>query len=127
MALISSAPNISLPGRHGRTACSFLFNVRDEHRSYRVLIANMPTILEETKLSGMVTYPDVAKDYAYTIDSMKKLQFDIWLSSHASQFGLHQKRKAGDGYHPEVFSDQQGYDAMLNNLQGKYLEKLNNK
>lgn len=112
------------PG-HTKGACSFLFNIKDEHRSYRVLIANMPTILEETKLSGMATYPDVAKDYGHTFDSMKNLQFDIWLASHASQFGLHQKRKAGDGYHPEVFTDQQGYDAMLSNLQEKYLEKLN--
>lgn len=114
------------PG-HTKGACSFLFDVKDEHRSYRVLIANMPTILDETKLSGMPGYPDVAKDYAYTFDSMKKLQFDIWLSSHASQFGLHQKSKPGDGYRPEVFADRRGYDAMLNDLQKIYLKKLSAK
>ncbi|HEV7621423.1 MAG TPA: subclass B3 metallo-beta-lactamase [Flavisolibacter sp.] len=111
------------PG-HTKGACSFLFTVKDEQRSYRVLIANMPSILDETKLSGMATYPDVAKDYGYTFDSMKSLEFDIWLSSHASQFGLHQKRKPGDGYHPEAFIDRQGFDVMLNNLENKYLEKL---
>ncbi len=114
------------PG-HTKGACSFLFDVKDEHRSCRVLIANMPTILDETKLSGMPGYPDIAKDYAYTFDSMKKLQFDIWLSSHASQFGLHQKHKPGDNYRPEVFADRQGYDAMLNDLQKIYLKKLNNR
>ena len=111
------------PG-HTKGACSFLFDVKDEHRSWRVLIANMPTILEETKLSGMDTYPEVAKDYAYTLDAMKKLRFDLWLASHASQFKLHQKRKAGDGYNPEAFSDRQGYDAMINDLQKEYLKRL---
>ncbi|MDB5130471.1 MAG: bla [Mucilaginibacter sp.] len=113
------------PG-HTKGACSFLFNVKDDHHSYRVLIANMPSILDGVK-PGMAAYPDVAKDYAYTLDAMKNLQFDIWLASHASQFRLHQKRKSGDGYHPEVFIDRQGYDAALGDLQKGYQEKLTNK
>ncbi len=110
------------PG-HTKGACSFLFDVKDEPRSYRVLIANMPTILDGTK-PGMPTYPNVAGDYAYTLDAMKKLQFDIWLSSHASQFGLHEKHKPGDAYNPLAFADRKGYDAMLSDLQKRYLEKL---
>jgi metallo-beta-lactamase class B len=113
------------PG-HTKGACSFLFDVKDEHRGYRVLIANMPTILDETKLSGMPGYPEVGKDYAYTLDTMKNLQFDIWLSSHASQFGLQEKHKPGDSYHPEAFIDRQGYDAALNDLQKAYMKKLGN-
>jgi len=114
------------PG-HTEGACSFLFDVKDEQRSWRVLIANMPTILEETKLSGMPAYPDVAKDYAYTLVAMKKLKFDIWLSSHASQFGLHKKHRPGDSYNPGAFSDQQGYDLMIGGLQKEYLKKLGKK
>jgi len=114
------------PG-HTKGACSFLFDIKDEQRTWRVLIANMPTILNETKLSGMDTYPDVAKDYAYTLNAMTKLQFDIWLASHASQFGLHLKHKPGDGYHPEAFGDRRGYDTMLNDLQKEYLGKLDKK
>jgi metallo-beta-lactamase class B len=114
------------PG-HTKGACSFLFDVKDEQRSWRVLIANMPTILNDTKLSGMESYPDIAKDYAYTLDAMKKLQFDICMASHASQFGLHRKHKPGDDYHPEAFSDRQGYDSMLNDLHKEYLKKLGKK
>jgi metallo-beta-lactamase class B len=111
------------PG-HTRGACSFLFDVKDETRSYRVLIANMPTILDQTRFPGMPTYPEVGNDYAYTFDSMKKLQFDIWLASHASQFGLHTKCKPGDEYHPGVFIDHQGYDSTIADLQKKYLKRL---
>ena len=112
------------PG-HTKGANSFLFDVKDEHRSYRVLIANMPTILSATKLSGMPTYPDVGKNYAKTFESLKKLKFDIWLSSHASQFALHEKHKPGDPYKPEAFVDQKGYDAAIDNLQKDYEKRLN--
>jgi metallo-beta-lactamase class B len=114
------------PG-HTKGACSFLFDVKDEQRSYRVLIANMPSILEETKLSGMPGYPDVGKDYAYTLDAMKKLKFDLWLASHASQFGLHKKRKPGDGYNPGAFIDRKGYDSAIDALQKEYQKKLSSK
>jgi len=114
------------PG-HTKGASSFLFTVKDEQHSYRVLIANMPTILQETKLSGMPGYPGIAKDYAYTLDALKKLQFDIWLSSHASQFSLHKKHKPGDGYRPEAFIDRAGYDAAVDNLQKEYEKRLSDK
>ena len=86
----------------------------------------MPTILDETKLSGMPTYPNVAKDYGATFAKMKSLQFDIFLASHAAQFNLHQKHKPGDAYNPDVFIDRKGYDASLENLYQIYLKKLNN-
>jgi metallo-beta-lactamase class B len=111
------------PG-HTKGASSFLFTVKDEGRTYRVLIANMPSILNDTKLSGMPTYPDVAKDYAYTLDVMKKLEFDLWLSSHAGQFELHEKHKPGDAYNPEAFKDREGYDSTLDELQKAYDKKL---
>jgi len=114
------------PG-HTKGANSFLFDVKDEHRVYRVLIANMPSILDETKLSGMPGYPNVGKDYAYTLNAMKNLRFDIWLSSHSGQFGLHEKNKPGDPYNPKAFFDQQGYNDELSDLKKAYLKKLNDK
>ncbi|WP_439647555.1 subclass B3 metallo-beta-lactamase [Chryseolinea lacunae] len=110
------------PG-HTPGASSFLLNTRDEKRSYRLLIANMPSVLDETNLAGMSTYPDVGKDYAYTMEVMPALQFDVWVASHASQFGLHDKRKPGDGYRPEVFADQKGYDETMARLKANYLKR----
>ncbi|WP_426672194.1 subclass B3 metallo-beta-lactamase [Mucilaginibacter sp. McL0603] len=114
------------PG-HTKGACSFLFDVKDGHRSYRVLIANMPTVLDEAKLPSMPTYPDVGKDYAYTLNAMKEVQFDIWVAAHASQFGLHEKHKPGDAYNPKAFSDRKGYDLMIDDLKKDYLRRLNGK
>lgn len=114
------------PG-HTPGASSFLFDVKDGQRIYRVLIANMPSILDETKLMGMPRYPEVGKDYAYTLNAMKGLQFDLWLSSHASQFDLHKKRKPGDAYKPEIFSDHATYDESLAEWEKVYSERSGSK
>ncbi|MDB5061124.1 MAG: bla [Mucilaginibacter sp.] len=114
------------PG-HTKGSSSFLFDVEDEQKHYRILIANMPTIVTGKSFSDIPAYPDIAKDYAYTLDAMKKLSFDIWLSSHASQFGLHTKHKPGDGYNPAAFMDRNGYDAAINDLQNQFSERIKSK
>ncbi|HLL93955.1 MAG TPA: subclass B3 metallo-beta-lactamase [Spirosoma sp.] len=114
------------PG-HTKGSCSFLFDVKDEGRSYRVLIANMPTIVTEKDFREIPAYPDIAKDYAYTLQAMKKLSFDIWLSSHASQFGLHDKHKPGQPYNPAAFIDRKGYDAALRKLRKEFIKKAPDK
>lgn len=111
------------PG-HTKGSTSFMIDVTDEKRSWKVLIVNIPTILPQTRLSGMASYPNVGKDYAYTLGTMKKLQFDLWVASHASQFRLHEKRKPGDGYHPEVFSARPGYESSINSIKKEYDKRL---
>jgi len=111
------------PG-HTKGSCSYLFTVKDQARSYRVLIANIPSIISETKFPTMPTYPDVGKDYGYTLDTMPKIQFDLWLAAHGEQFDLHSKHKPGDGYHPEAFIDRAGYDDWMKTLKAKYTQKM---
>lgn len=103
------------PG-HTKGSCSFIFDVADGKKKYRVLIANMPTIVTAHKFSEVIAYPEITADYTYTLQEMKKLTFDIWLSSHASQFNLHEKHKPGDSYNPAAFTDRKGYDQSLNDL-----------
>jgi metallo-beta-lactamase class B len=114
------------PG-HTKGSSSFLFDVRDENKTYKVLIANMPTIVTDRKFSDIPLYPEIAKDFTYTLEAMKKQSFDLWLSSHASQFGLHSKHKPGDAYNPEAFADRSGYDKSLSELEAQYLKKLKEK
>lgn len=114
------------PG-HTKGSCSFLFDVKDKQRSYRVLIANMPTIVTQKKFSEIPAYKQITSDYAYTLSEMKKLSFDIWLASHASQFELHKKHKPGDKYNPKAFMDKKGYDAALNDLQLQFSNKIKEK
>jgi len=110
------------PG-HTKGSCSFLFDVKDSSKTWRVLIANMPSIVTEKKFSEIPEYPGIASDYAYTLDTMKKLSFDIWVASHAGQFDLHTKRKPGDVYNPAAFTDRKGYDEYIDELKEEFLKK----
>jgi metallo-beta-lactamase class B len=113
------------PG-HTKGSCSFMLKTKDNKRDYLVLIANMPSIVTEKKFSEIPAYPEIKNDYAHTFDAMKKLSFDIWLSSHASQFNLHEKHKPGDAYNPQAFVDRKGYDETLRNLEAAYKKKIIN-
>jgi metallo-beta-lactamase class B len=112
------------PG-HTKGSCSYLLNVKDDRRSYRVLLANMPSVVADIQEAEKTNYPEIVKDYNYTFDAMKKIQFDLWMPAHASQFGLHQKRKPKDGYDPELFADRKAYDSLLSELESAYHKKLN--
>ena len=107
------------PG-HTKGSCSYLFTVKDSARSYRVLIANIPSILSDKEFPSIPAYPEVGKDYGYTLDTMPKLQFDLWFAAHGQQFDLHVKHKPGDGYHPEAFVDRAGYDELMQKLKAEY-------
>ncbi len=110
------------PG-HTKGSCSFLFTVKDEKRSYRVFIANMPTIVVEKKFEEVKVYPGIVRDYTNTFNAMKNISFDLWLSSHASQFNMHNKHKTGDSYNPAAFNDKPGYDSALNDLLKVFKDK----
>ena len=111
------------PG-HTKGSCSYIFTVHDGQQNYRVLIANFPTIITDRSFHSIAAYPAIEEDYAYTLKAMKGLQFDLWLASHASQFGLHEKHKPGDKYNPEAFRDQKGYDELLDDMQQAFDEKV---
>jgi metallo-beta-lactamase class B len=114
------------PG-HTKGSCSYLFDVKDGSKTYKVLIANMPTIVVNKRFPEVTDYPGIEKDYEYTIRALKNIRFDIWLSSHASQFGLHTKHKPGDVYNPVVFIDQKGFDKVVNDLEAGYNRKVSDR
>lgn len=111
------------PG-HTKGSCSYLLTVKDGPKSYRVLIANIPYMLDEVTLPGMPTYPTAGKDFLYTYAAMKQLNFDIWVAAHASQFGLHEKRKETTPYNPRIFADKKEYYAKINDMRAIYDERL---
>lgn len=109
---------------HTKGATSFTFNVQDGGKTYRVIIANMASINPGVKMSGMPGFPDIAQAYARTFRAQKELQIDVWLASHAGQFGLHEKYKPGDSYNPARFVDPAGYLAAVNRLEKVYFTQL---
>jgi glyoxylase-like metal-dependent hydrolase (beta-lactamase superfamily II) len=114
---------LSHPG-HTQGSCSYLVNVKDGDKTYKVLIANLPSIVIDGKFSEVKTYPNIQKDYAYTLNAMKNSDFDLWVASHASQFDLHELRQPNDSYNPTIFGNKKLYFEYLSDLEKNYLEKL---
>lgn len=114
------------PG-HTKGSCSFVLDTKDDNKTYRVLIVNLPTIVTGRKLPDIPEYPGISTDLANTIAIQKKLTFDIWLAAHAGQFNLHEKHKPGDAYNPQAFVDRAGYDKELQDLETSYQKKLQQK
>jgi metallo-beta-lactamase class B len=111
------------PG-HTKGATSFTLTVRENGRDYRVVIANMGSINPGVTVSGMPSYPTIGEDYARTFAAQKALPVDVFLASHAAQFGMHEKYKPGDAYDPSRFVDPQGYLAAVERLEGIFREQL---
>ncbi len=111
------------PG-HTKGAVSFTMNIREGGRDYRVLIANMASVNQGVKVSGMPGFPDIADAYARTFHAQKEMQIDIWLASHAAQFNLHEKYKPGDPYDPGRFVDPKGFHDSVERMEKSYLDRL---
>lgn len=111
------------PG-HTKGSVTYSLDVVENGRSYHVLIANLGTTNPGTVLVKNPKYPAIADDYARTFRIQKELPCDIFLASHASQYGLHRKYRAGMPYSPETFVDPDGYRSAVERLEGLYLRQL---
>jgi len=111
-------------GGHTKGATSFTLDVRENDKTYRVGIINMASINPGVRVSGMPKFPDIQQAYARTFHDQKEMQIDVWLASHASQFGLHKKYQPGDAYNPDRFVDPQGFHASVLQLEKVYLDQL---
>ena len=79
---------------------SFSFSTQDGERSYNVLVANMNSINTGVKLLDSPGYPTIAEDFARTLSAQANMTPDIWVSSHARHFNLHDIYAPGDPYDP---------------------------
>lgn len=111
------------PG-HTKGSCSYLVDIKEGDKTYKVLIANMPSIIIDGKFSDVKTYPTIQKDYEYTLNSMKNLRFDLWVASHASQFHMHEVHQPNNGYNPKEFMNTKTYFEDLSDYEKDYQEKL---
>jgi len=113
-----------LSAGHTKGATSFTTEVREGGKTYRLGIINMGTINPGVRVSGMPTYSGITQDYARTFMAQKEMKIDVWLSSHASQFRMHEKYKPGDPYGPDRFVDPSGFLDTVRRLEKAYLDQL---
>jgi metallo-beta-lactamase class B len=111
------------PG-HTKGSTSYTFDIAENGRTYHVLIANLGTINPGTVLLHNHEYPDIAGDYAQTYQILRALPCDVFLTSHASQFGLFSKYRPGMSYDPERFLDHGIYLRVIDRQENAFLDQL---
>ena len=114
---------LETPG-HTVGSSSYTMTVREAGRDYAIVIANMGTINEGKRLVVDPTYPGVAEDFAKTFRRQKLLPVDVWVASHGSQYGLHEKYQPGQAYDPDTFVDPGGFLSEVERLERVYLEQV---
>lgn len=124
IALGGTTLTAHLHAGHTKGATSFTFDVRENGKTFRVLIANMGSINPGVTVNGMPGYPEITKDYANTFIAQKEMKIDVWLASHAGQFRMHEKYKPGDAYDPSRFVDPNGFVEAVRRLEKAYLDQL---
>jgi metallo-beta-lactamase class B len=109
---------------HTPGATSFSFPVTDAGKTYNVLIVNMDGINAGVKLLDSPGYPTIVEDFKNTLVMQATYIPDIWVSSHAGQFNLHEVYKPGDAYDPARFGDLAAYKAKIAGYQEAYEKQL---
>ncbi len=113
------------PG-HSRGTTSWSMTVNEGGRALHVLFAGSTSIpSSDMVLVGNQRYPTVVADYKRTFAFLKARTPDVWLTQHASAFGLHDKAarlKAGES--PNPFIDPNGYSRWLTGSERSFLERL---
>ena len=111
------------PG-HTKGSTSYSMTIAENQREYHVLIANLPNLNEGTVLLKNPKYPNIVDDYARTFEVLRQLPCDIYLTSHAGQFGLTAKYQPGKPYSTDTFVDPYGLPRILNRLEMSFIEEL---
>ncbi|MDA1372127.1 MAG: subclass B3 metallo-beta-lactamase [Proteobacteria bacterium] len=111
------------PG-HTEGSSSYSMEVNENGRDYAVVIANMGSINPGKQLVVDPTYPGVADDFASTYLKQKAMQVDVWVAAHASQYGLHDKYRAGQEYSPDTFVDPDGFLKTVERYERLYMEQV---
>ncbi len=112
------------PG-HTKGCTTWTMNVTENGRDLQVVFVGGVSINDGVRLVEYANFPDIARAYAQTFQQLKSLRGDVFLSQHAEQHGMHEKRermKAGAKLNP--FIDPQGYRQFVGEYERRYLDQL---
>jgi metallo-beta-lactamase class B len=100
-----------ITGGHTRGCTTWTFPVRDGDRTLNVVSACSLTLLPGMKLIEPERYPGIRADFERTFRVLRSLPEDIWVTSHAKEFGRYRKflESAKTKNPVDPFIDREGY------------------
>lgn len=103
-----------LTAGHTPGCTTWTTTVREGGKTYRVVFPGSVSVNPGTRLVDRPSYPGILDDYRRTLDTLSKLEPDIFLAAHASFFNLQAKRKKMSAGAPaEAFVDREGYRELI--------------
>lgn len=112
------------PG-HTKGCTTWTMTVKEGKRKWNVVFVGSTTINEGVRLLDNPAYPNIADDYARTFRTLKALDCDVFLASHASFYSMAEKmRRMERGAKTNPFIDPKGYRAFLAETEATYLKQL---
>jgi metallo-beta-lactamase class B len=113
------------PG-HTRGCTSWSFPVRDGNRELLAVHICSVQVMESTSLVEPETYPGVRADFEHSFQRLRSLPADIWLASHAREFGRWRKfQQRSTAKNPaEPFIDHAGYVAAIDSAEARFQRQL---
>jgi metallo-beta-lactamase class B len=109
---------------HTKGCTTWTMKVREDNRSYNVVIVGSPNVNTGYKLMSNAAYPEIAKDYVSTFETLKSLPCDVFLGAHGMYFGMEAKfaRMKPGGANP--FVDPEGYKSYVAEREQAFRKEL---
>jgi metallo-beta-lactamase class B len=99
------------PG-HTKGCTTWTLQVKENEKTYNVVIVGSPNVNPGYKLIDGPQYPQIAQDYERTFQTLKALPCDIFLGAHGGYYGMEEKfARIGKTGNP--FLDPAGYKAYV--------------
>jgi metallo-beta-lactamase class B len=98
---------------HTKGCTTWTMKVREDNRSYNIVIVGSPNVNTGYKLMSNAAYPEIAQDYVSTFRTLQSLPCDVFLGAHGSYYGMEAKfaRMKPGGVNP--FVDPEGYKGYV--------------
>lgn len=98
---------------HTRGATTFVMELRDDGKSYRVVIPDGTGVNPGYRVGIRPTYPGAKRDYQATYHVLETLEPDIWLPLHNETADLMRKIEQSKAEGVAAFVDPLGYEAFV--------------
>jgi len=111
---------------HTRGCTSWSFPVRDGDRELLVVHICSLTLMGNQSLVEPETYPGIRADWEHSFEKLRSLPADIWLASHAREFGRWRKfqQRATAKNPADPFIDRAGYLSAIDKAEERFRNEL---
>ena len=115
-----------ITGGHTKGCTTWTFVVRDGGRDLHVVSACSMTLLPGMRFVDPERYPGIRADFEHTFGVLRGLPEDIWVTSHAREFGRYRKfRERDTAKDPAApFVDRDGYLSFIDSGEARFRQRL---